>query len=71
MRKNKNWGYQKLRVWNDAIEYYQLTFRVFRKFSYESKRVAGQAIACSDSVHSGMLKPTKPLLGTCHAKATQ
>ena len=51
MRKNKNRGYQKLRVWNDAIEYYQQTFRVFRKFSYESKRVAGQAIASSDSVH--------------------
>ena len=51
MRKNKNRGYQKLRVWNDAIEYYQQTFRVFRKFSYESKRIAGQALACSDSVH--------------------
>ena len=51
MRMNKNRGYQKLRVWNDAIEYYQQTFRIFRKFPYESKRVAGQAIASSDSVH--------------------
>jgi four helix bundle protein len=51
MRKNKNRGYQKLRVWNDAIEYYQQTFRIFRKFPYELKRVAGQAIASSDSVH--------------------
>jgi four helix bundle protein len=51
MRKNKNRGYQKLRVWNDAIEFYQQTFLIFRKFPYESKRVAGQAIASSDSVH--------------------
>jgi len=51
MRKNKNRGYQKLRVWSDAIEYYQQTFRIFGKFPYELKRVAGQAIASSDSVH--------------------
>ena len=51
MRKNKNRGYQQLRVWNDAIEYYALTFNVFRGFPYESKRVASQAISSSDSVH--------------------
>jgi four helix bundle protein len=51
MRKNKNRGYQKLRVWNDAIEYYIETCNVFRKFPYELKRVASQAIASSDSVH--------------------
>ena len=51
MRKNKNRGYQKLRVWNDAIEYYILTCNVFRDFPYELKRVASQAIASSDSVH--------------------
>ena len=51
MRKNKNRGYQKLRVWSEAIEYYQQTFRIFRKFPYVTKRVAGQAIASSDSVH--------------------
>jgi four helix bundle protein len=51
MRKNKNRGYQKLRVWNDAIEFYTQTCAVFRKFPYELKRVASQAIASSDSVH--------------------
>ncbi len=51
MRKNKNRGYQKLRVWREAIEYYQQTFHVFRKFPFKSKRIAGQAIASSDSVH--------------------
>ena len=49
--KNKNRGYQKLRVWNDAIEFYSGTCKVFRTFPYELKRVASQAIASSDSVH--------------------
>ena len=51
MRKNKNRGYQKLTVWSDAIEYYMQTYRVFRQFPYELKRVASHAIASSDSVH--------------------
>ena len=51
MRKNKNRGYQQLRVWNDAVYYYVLTCAVFRKFPYELKRVASNAIASSDSVH--------------------
>jgi len=51
VRKNKNRGYQKLTVWNDAIDYYAMTQEVFRKFPYELERVAAQAIAPSDSVH--------------------
>ena len=51
MQKNKNRGYQKLRVWNDAIDYYSQTCDAFRGFPYELKRVAAQAIASSDSVH--------------------
>ncbi len=51
MLRNKNRGYQQLRVWQDAIEFYRLTNLVFRKFPYELKRVASQAIAASDSVH--------------------
>ena len=51
MRKNRNRGYQKLRVWKDAVEYYRETCKVFRKFSYELRRVADQAIASSDSIH--------------------
>jgi len=51
MRKNRNRGYQKLRVWNDAIEYYSQTCEVFRGFPYELRRVASQAIASADSVH--------------------
>jgi len=51
MRRNKNRGYQKLRAWSDAIDYYKRTFDIFRKFPYELKRVSAQAIASSDSVH--------------------
>ena len=51
MVKNKNRGYQQLRVWHDAIEFYRLTSQVFRKLPYELKRVGSQAIAASDSVH--------------------
>jgi len=49
--RNKNRGYQQLRVWQDAIDLYVLSCRVFRGFPYELKRVASQAIAASDSVH--------------------
>src|SRR6266850_8528503 len=52
--RNKNRGYQQLRVWQDAIDYYVLTCPVFRAFPYELKRVASQAIACADSVHSNI-----------------
>jgi four helix bundle protein len=49
--KNKNRGYQQLRVWEDAIELYVASCRVFREFPYELKRVASQEIASTDSVH--------------------
>ncbi len=51
MRKNKNRGYQQLRVWQDAIEFFSLTSEIYRMFPYELKRIASQAIASSDSVH--------------------
>jgi four helix bundle protein len=51
IRKNKNRGYQQLRVWNEAIDYYRITCEVFIKFPYELKRIASQQISSSDSVH--------------------
>jgi len=51
MRKNKNRGYQQLRVWNDAIDYYVQTRRTFQTFPGDLRRVAAQAIASADSVH--------------------
>src|SRR5437870_3275773 len=49
--RNRNRGYQGLRVWCDAQDYYAATCRVFRAFPYELKRVASQQIASADSVH--------------------
>jgi four helix bundle protein len=49
--RNKNRGYQQLRVWQDATELYALTSRIFRPWTYELKRVVSQAIASADSVH--------------------
>lgn len=50
-RKNRNRGYKKLIVWNDAIQYYVLTCEIFRSLPYDLKRVASQQIASVDSVH--------------------
>jgi four helix bundle protein len=50
-RKNKNRGYQKLRVWDYAIEYYTKTCEIFQKFPFELKRISSQSIASADSVH--------------------
>ena len=51
MRRNKNRGYQKLTVWQDAIDYYVSTCEIFRTFPFELKRVASQQISSVDSVH--------------------
>jgi four helix bundle protein len=51
VKKNKSRGYQQLRVWIDAINYYSKTCELVRKFPYELKKVAAQAIASSDSIH--------------------
>jgi four helix bundle protein len=50
-RKNKNRGYQQLRVWQDAKELYQLTWQLMKPFPYELKRLVTNQIASVDSVH--------------------
>jgi hypothetical protein len=49
--RNRNRGYQSLRVWADAQDYYVATCPVFRNFPFELKRVASQQIASADSGH--------------------
>jgi four helix bundle protein len=51
MLKNKNRGYQQLRVWQDAVRFYKLNTYVFGSFPYSLRRIASQALASSDSVH--------------------
>ena len=48
-RKNINRGFKKLRVWQDAVSLYILSYRVFSNFSFELKMVASNAI---DAAHS-------------------
>jgi four helix bundle protein len=50
-RKNKNRGYQQLRVWEDAIKLYAETCRAVGEWPFEMKRIASQAMASADSVH--------------------
>ncbi|NLX94858.1 MAG: four helix bundle protein [Rhodopirellula sp.] len=49
--RNKNRGYQQLRVWQDAVDLYRLTCQAVRGWPFERKKVASQAIASADSVH--------------------
>lgn len=49
--RNRNRGYQQLRVWQDATDFYAVNARVFRSWPFELKKVASQAIASADSVH--------------------
>ncbi len=49
--RNKNRGYQQLRVWQDAIDFYVACCRVFKAFPYDLRRVTSQGIASADSVH--------------------
>ena len=49
--RNKNRGYQQLRVWQDAIRFYVLSCKVFRKLPYDLRRVVTQAVASADSIH--------------------
>ena len=41
-RKNVNRGYMRLRVWQDAVEYYRLTWLAFRDFPYKLGRAVSQ-----------------------------
>jgi four helix bundle protein len=50
-RRNKNRGYQQLRVWEDAIKLYAETCRLLGGWPFEMKRIASQAMASADSVH--------------------
>lgn len=51
MRKNKNRGYQQLRVWSDAIDFYAMNSRIFGDLPYSLRRVISQQLASTDSVH--------------------
>ncbi|QHI67956.1 four helix bundle protein [Tichowtungia aerotolerans] len=41
----------RLRVWQDARDLYLLTWKAFRAFPFEQKRIASQQVASIDSIH--------------------
>jgi four helix bundle protein len=51
LRRNKNRGYQQLRVWEDAISLFSGVLCAVRGWPYELKRLSSQFIAGADSVH--------------------
>jgi four helix bundle protein len=51
VRRNRNRGYQQLRVWQHAVELYGLTCNAVKAWPFERKKIASQAIASADSVH--------------------
>ncbi|OIO97636.1 MAG: hypothetical protein AUJ96_22705 [Armatimonadetes bacterium CG2_30_66_41] len=50
-RRNVNRGYRTLAVWQDAIDYYAITCRIFRAFPDELRRVVSNQSSAVDSVH--------------------
>ncbi len=48
-RKNINRGFKKLRVWQDAIFLYFLSYKILSKFPFELKKIAANSI---DAAHS-------------------
>jgi len=51
MYRNKNRGYQKLRVWGDAIHLYSEVASIYGRMPYELRRVISQQLASVDSIH--------------------
>jgi hypothetical protein len=51
-RRNRNRGYQRLRVWQDAITLYVDTCRLFKPPEFEMKRAVGQAF----KLENGLLR---------------
>lgn len=49
-RRNVNRGFEKLRVWNDAVALYVQTCELLSSFSFELKKTAGNCIDCSHSI---------------------
>ncbi|MCK4389009.1 MAG: four helix bundle protein [Desulfobacterales bacterium] len=46
-----NRGYQKLRVWQDAILLHTMILEEFKGFPFEFKKIASQQMAGADSIH--------------------
>ena len=50
-RRNRNRGYQQLRVWQESIDLYKAICKTFNSFPYTLAKIASQNIASADSIH--------------------
>jgi four helix bundle protein len=64
-RKNKNRGYQQLRVWEDAIDLFAQTRAVIKGLPYDLRRASSQQIGSTDSVHRNIAE------GYCRRSITE
>lgn len=48
-RKNKNRGFKKLRVWQDAVELFVLSIKIFRSYPFELGKIVSNTV---DACHS-------------------
>lgn len=49
-RRNRNRVYKKLRVWQDSIDYYKETWKIFQNFPYILNKITTQQVSCVDSI---------------------
>ena len=47
---NVNWGFRNLRVWQDAVELYVISTKVFSGFPFELKKPSANAIGAAHSI---------------------
>ena len=47
---NINRGFKKLRVWQDAISLYVLSYKMFSKFPFDTKKITSNIIDASHSI---------------------
>lgn len=49
-RRNVNRGFRQLRVWQDAVDLYVLSFNLLKGFPYELKRTSSNAVDAANSI---------------------
>ena len=55
-RKNINRGFKSLRVWQDTIQLYVLSFRILSKLPFELKKTASNSIDAATAYQEILLK---------------
>jgi hypothetical protein len=59
-RKNINRGFKQLRVWEDSVILYTISYEIFSRFPFELKKVASNSIDAAHSISRNIAE------GYCH-----